>query len=415
MLASAAEIPVRARPLVLALAALTLADCKQSPSQRRLAGRMLQLAGIRRDAGASSPPPRALEHPPAPRAPTAFRLDAHHTGRSGWRLPRRPRIVARVTTQGRISAQAISVGDDVAVGSHDGFFYVASRSGAVRWRFNAADRIYTTPALMGDSGLVFGSDADRFVALNRRGRLQVALATDDDADTSPALAGDGTVRFAAGRTLYAADGDLTVRWRLAVGGKIFSSPAVGDDNTTYFGSQDNHIYAVSAEGRVAWRVQTGDDVDGTPSIGDDGTVYVGSDDGNVYAIARDGSLRWQHAVGGFVRAGVALGLDGTVLAPTYGPRAKLVALDRTTGREVWSYAIAGPPTREYGIASSPLVDADGRIAFGAPDDALHMVDRDGAHAQRLALPADVDGSPVLLDDRLLAVGCDDGVLYLVGE
>lgn len=393
---------------------LALAGCKEGArSVTSRIGRTLLRAGIRRDGGTVS---HALETPPEPRAPTTFRLDRGHTGRSGWRLPRRPRIVARVPTQARISAQPVAVGDGgVGIGSHDGMLYVATRTGAVRWRFNTGDRVYTTPAVTDDGALLLGTDADRFLSLNGRGRLQVALATDDDADTSPVIAADGTVRFAAGRTLYSATGDLSVRWRLDVGGKIFSSPALDDEGTAYFGSQDNKVYAVDAAGHVTWRFVTGDDVDAPPMLDGDNTVYVGSDDGNVYAIAHDGAERWRHPVGGFVRAGAALGLDGSVIVGTYGPRARLVALERDSGRERWSYAINGPPTREYGIASAPLVDADGRIAFGSPDDAVHFVDRDGAHPLRIPLPADVDSAPVLLDDRLLAVGCDDGTLYLLGE
>lgn len=343
-------------------------------------------------------------------------MDRAHTGRSGWRLPRRPRIVGRVPTQARISAQPVAVGDGgVGVGSHDGMLYVASNTGALRWRLNTGDRIYTTPAIGDDGTLYLGTDADRFLSVNTRGRLNVALATDDDADTSPAVAADRTVRFAAGRTLWSVDPDLTVRWRFDARGKIFSSPALSEEGVAYFGSQDNGVYAVDAAGHLAWRFAAGDDVDAPPMLDGDGNVYVGSDDGNVYAIAPDGAERWRHAVGGFVRAGAALGLDGSVLVATYGPRARLVSLDRATGRELWTYAVNGPPTREYGIASAPLVDAEGKVAFGAPDDALHVVDRDGTHPLRIALPADVDSAPVLLDDRLVAVGCDDGTLYLIGE
>jgi outer membrane protein assembly factor BamB len=293
--------------------------------------------------------------------------------------------------------------------------YAATRTGAVRWRFNTGDRVYSTPAVTDEGRLYLGTDADRFLSVSARGRLNAALATEADADTSPVIARDGTVRFAAGRTLYSVDPDFTVRWRLDVGGKIFSSPALGDDGTAYCGSQDDHVYAVDANGEVRWRFAAGDDVDATPMLDGQGNLYVGSDDGNVYALSREGQERWRRAVGGFVRAGAALGLDGTVIVATYGPRARIVALDRGNGREVWTYAIGGPPTREYGIASAPLVDADGRIAFGAPDDALHLVDRDGTHPTRVPLPGDVDSAPVLLDDRLVAVGCDDGTLYLIGE
>ncbi len=372
------------------------------------------LAGVgRRDAGAA---PRSLDAPPTPAAPTMYRLDRGHTGRSGWRLPRRPRVSARVATRARISAQPVVAGDGLLVfGSHDGVLYEATRAGAVRWRFNTGDRIYTTPAVTDAGALLLGTDADRFLKVTPRGRLELALATEADADTSAVVAADGTVRVAAGRTLWSLDADLTVRWRLDVGGKIFSSPALAEDGTAVFGSQDNHVYAVGPDGAVRWRFQTGDDVDASPMLDAAGNVYAGSDDGSVYSLTPAGAERWRRPMGGFVRAAPALGLDGTVIVATYGPRARLAALNREDGRELWSYAIPGPPTREYGIASAPLVDADGRVAFGSPDDAIHFVDRDGSHPLRFPMPADVDSAPVLIDDRVMAVGCDDGHLYVIAD
>lgn len=345
-----------------------------------------------------------------------YRLDRGHTGRSGWRLPRRPRVTARVATRARISAQPVVVGDDLlVVGSHDGMLYQATRAGAVRWRFNTGDRVYTTPAVTAAGALLLGTDADRFLSVSQRGRLNLALGTDADADTSAVVAADGTVRVAAGRTLWSLDPDFTVRWRLQVGGKVFSSPALMEDGTAVFGSQDNHVYAVDVDGAVRWRFQTGEDVDSSPMVDGEGNVYVGSDDGTVYALTSAGAERWRRAMGGYVRAAPALGLDGTVIVATYGPRPRLAALDRASGRELWSYAVNGPPTREYGIASAPLVDAEGRIAFGSPDDAVHIVDRDGSHPVRFPMPADVDSAPVLIDDRVMAVGCDDGNLYVLGD
>ena len=390
--------------------------CGRSPrSARRPVGPSLQLAFVRHDAGTARRP-RPLEVPPTPRPPRMFRLDRAHTGRTGYVLPRHPRVVARLTTRARISAQPVAHGDaGVAVGSHDGTLYAGTRDGGVRWRVATGDRIYTTPALTEDGTLYVGTDADRLLAVSARGATRVALGTNDDADTSPVVGVDNSVRFASGRTLYATDADLTVRWRLDVGAKIFSSPALTVDGVAVFGSQDNHVYAVNADGTVRWRFTANDDVDATPMLDANGNVYVGSDDGNVYALTRDGNERWRRAVGGYVRAGAGLGLDGNILVPTHGPRPRLVALDPDDGHEVWSFSVNGPPTREYGIASAPLIDGDGRIAFGSPDDALYILDKDGTHPVRVPMPADVDSAPVLLDDRVLAVGCDDGVLYILGE
>jgi outer membrane protein assembly factor BamB len=367
---------------------------------------------VARDAG---PPPRPRETPPPPSRPSQFRLDAAHTGRSGFRLPRSPRVLARLHTAQRVNAQVTAAEDDLlVVGSHDGVVYAFTPDARRRWRVATGDRVYSA-ALATADGIYLGSDIDRFLWLDRRGGLRVALATEDDADTAATAAPDGSLRFASGRTVYATERDLTVRWRFDAGNKVFSSPAVTADGVTVFGSQDDHVYALGPDGMLRWRLATGGDVDATPMIDARGTIYVGSDDGRVYAINPDGTLRWRQEVGGYVRAGAALGLDGTLVVGTYGPHVRVVALELADGRVRWSVPVPAAPTRDVGVASAALVDADGRYAVGAPDDALYILEADGRVAHRVPMGGDVDAPPVLVRDGLVAVGCDDGDVYLVGD
>lgn len=347
--------------------------------------------------------------------PSQFRLDPAHTGRSGYRLPRTPRVLARLHTEGRVSAQVIAADDDLLViGSHDGVVYGLSSALRRRWRVATGDRVYST-ALSAAEGVYVGSDVDRFLSLDRRGGVRVALATEDDADTAATPAPDGSLRFASGRTVYAAERDLTVRWRFDAGSKVFSSPAVTADGGTVFGSQDDHLYALAPDGTLRWRLRTGGDVDATPALDAAGNIYVGSDDGHVYSVAPDGALRWRRSVGGYVRAGAALGLDRTLVVGTFGPRVRVVALDMDDGRELWSLPIPSAPTRDVGVASAALVDREGWYALGAPDDRVYILDALGRVVHSVQLGADVDSAPVLLRDGVIAVGCDDGDVVLLGE
>lgn len=396
----------------LALALCAVLACRRHPAGPDASRATTAAVTPAVDAG---PPPPPRTPAPRPAAPTQFRLDRRHTGRSGFRLPRRLDTLARAETGARISAQPVALPDGtVVIGSHDGVVYGVDRDGAVRWRTPTLDRVYPT-ALVTPTALYLGTDSDRMLRLTHRGRVGVALATTDDADTSVVRADDGAMYFAAGRVLYRVDDDLTVRWRVQFGGKVYSAPAVMDDGTVVVGCQDDRVYAVSPDGQMRWQVATGGDVDATPALGDDGTVYVGSDDGHVYAIAPDGRLRWRVALGGYIRAGVALTLDHALVAVTYGPHPRVVKLGLDDGHTLWSVAVQGPPTADYGIASAPLVDADNAVAVGTPDDAVLVIEEDGRVRVRRAMPADVDSPPVLLEDGVVAVGCDDGALYLLGE
>jgi len=376
------------------------------------AGVSRTIAAVAVDAG-PPPPPRLT--PPVPTPPTQFRLDRRHTGRSGFVLPRRLDTLARGVTGARISAQPVVLpGGLIALGSHDGLVYAFDREGTVRWRTAAADRVYTT-GLVTPTALYVGTDADRMLRLTHGGSVTVALGTSDDADTSAVMNDDGAIYFAAGRILYRVEADLTVRWRVQFGGKVYGAPALMHDGTVVVGCQDDRVYAVSPDGIVRWQFVTGGDVDASSAIGEDDTVYVGSDDGHVYAIAPDGIVRWRVGLGGYIRAGVGLTLDHALVAVTYGPRPRIVKLDLADGHTLWSVAVGGPPTADYGIASAPLVDARNAVAVGTPDDAVWIVEEDGRVRVRQAMPADVDSPPVLLDDGVVAVGCDDGRMYVLGE
>jgi outer membrane protein assembly factor BamB len=364
-----------------------------------------------------SPHAPPLDAPPPPGPPRTARMDALHTGRSGFALPPRVTIVREFVTGGRISAQPVVAADGtVIVGAHDGVLYGLSPDRwTPSWRLNTGDRIYTTAAVAADGTVYSGTDADRLFSVRAGGRLQWALGTDEDADTSPAIAADGSLRFAAGRTLYRATPDLSVQWRLRLGAKAFSSPVVLSDGTTVVGCQDDRVYAVDADGAVRWRAETGGDVDATPAV-HDGTVYVGSDDGFVYALSlADGRRVWRTRVGGYVRAGVAVGLDGTLVVGTYGPTPRVLGLARDTGAIRWEIPVSGgPPTAEWGVASAALVDRDGRYAIGLPTGQLWVIERDGTLLERVTLRGPVDGSPALLRDGLLSVGDETGTLYLLG-
>ena len=54
---------------------------------------------------------------------------------------------------------------------------------------------------------------------------------------------------------------------------IFSSPAVGADQTIYFGSGNGNFYALTPAGTEKWSFQTGAEIQSSPAIGSDGTIY----------------------------------------------------------------------------------------------------------------------------------------------
>lgn len=121
---------------------------------------------------------------------------------------------------------------------------------------------------------------------------------------------------------------------------------------------------------LAWTAETMASVDGVPVVGAE-RVYVHSSDRRLYAFDRDsGERRWRTEIGAPPTGGAASPRpirDGErVLAVTDGG---VVALDRSTGREVWSVDGRGGP-----LAASPVI-GEGVVLYQDGDRLARAVDR----------------------------------------
>jgi outer membrane protein assembly factor BamB len=360
---------------------------------------------------------RSLEVAADEGSPARYRGGSRHTGRSPYLGPTHVERAWQYRAGARITAQPI-VGEDgtIYVGDHAGRVHAVRPDGTRRFLVNAQGPVWSSAAATEDA-IFIGTDADAILSIDpRTGRERFAIRTAGDADSAIGIAPDGTLRFAAGRALYAMDTDGTVRWRFRARGMfVLSSPAIDSDGTAYIGSTDRRLYAIANDGRMRWDHRAGGEITSCPAIGDDGTIYFGSDDRNVHALTRDGAERWKRNVGGFVRAPVALGRNGDVIAGVYGPRPRVVSLDARTGAVRWEFPVGIAESAELGVASGPLVDRDGNIYFGAQDDFVYSLTPDGRMRWIHRTGADIDSAPVLTPDGLLVIGCDDGFLYALRE
>ncbi|MBN1771660.1 MAG: PQQ-binding-like beta-propeller repeat protein, partial [Deltaproteobacteria bacterium] len=318
-----------------------------------------------------------------------------------------------------LRAQPVLAPDgSIVVAALDGTVAALGPDGERRWSFQAGDRVYSTPWISDDGLVVFGADTDSLYALGRDGLAKwTILPADDtlkphlhDVDTSP-IAARGVGYVAAGLYVYAFDLRGTVRWRTATGGKVFSSPALLPDGTVVVGSQDDKLWALRPAGAVRWTYDTANDLDATPAVDElRRVIYVGGDDRKVHAVGFDGHAVWKTDVGGFVRSGIAIDLEGRLYVTTFGPTARLAALDPDGGWVRWTVDAGTGPTAEFGIRSAPVVDPDGVVLFGAPGGFVRAVSPDGKTLWTFHAPDDVDSGPVLADDGTIYFGCDDGFL-----
>ena len=358
--------------------------------------------------------PTATQRPSHPSSTTQARGNRRHTGQTSRRGPETSTRAWVHTTEQHVVGQAAEGPDGVLyIGSRDRNLYALNPDGTLLWRRDLGADIYATPAVFGDA-VYAGSDANFFFILEAAtGEVRVHLRTEGDVDTGIAVNEEGQAFFGAGRDLWCVTPQGTLAWRFRAGDKIFSAPAIADDGTIYVGAQDDYLYAIQPSGELRWRYRAGGDVDSSPVIGDDGTIYFGSDDHRVYALDRNGTLRFRVEMGGYVRAALALGRDHNILVPVFGPHPRIASLDTATGEEQWSFGVGGTDANELGVGSSPLVDVDGNIFFGADDDYVYSIDRTGHMRWIYETGGNVDSDPILTEGGLLVVGSDDHLVHAI--
>lgn len=237
-------------------------------------------------------------------------------------------------------------------------------------------------------------------------------------------------------------GPLREVWKVATGGPVVSSPAIGPLGEIFIGSADSRVYRIEREGVVTWQALTLNSITTGPALDAFGRVFVTSNDGNLYtfdavggsarrppvqvvgvltsptlsggseagvayvgslsagllAVCPNNVLRWASQ---FIPVGNVPAVDaegGVYLAGAVGSRT-VIALDPTNGQQRWLF------TATATINAAMIAGADGSI---------YVVDGAG---RAFAVDADTGTSPGLLFESGAQVTASpalgaDGTLYV---
>ncbi len=181
------------------------------------------------------------------------------------------------------------------------------------------------------------------------------------------------------QTLYAASlggtltalarGDGSVRWSLALGDRVYSTPLVADDGTIYVGSDAKKFSAISPEGKVKWSLDTDGDADSGPVMSSDGAVVFAAGR-MVYAVTPAGYVRWRFAAKRKVFTSPAVGPQGRIF---FGSQDHHVYALGPDGHLVWSVDLGGD------VDGAPAIDDRGDVFVGTDGDEVVRVDPDDGH------------------------------------
>jgi outer membrane protein assembly factor BamB len=178
------------------------------------------------------------------------------------------------------------------------------------------------------------------------------------------------------------------KWKLQLGlNEVRSTPAIGPDNSLYFGVELRSSVNSLASGEELWHVTPGGNVLwkyninpagltsqvglSAPAIGSDGTIYIGGD--KLYAITPGGTLKWTalSANDEALHNSPVIGEDGTLYFLYHN--IPLTALDPADGSVLWTC----PLGENDHCFASPAIGADGELYIATQPGLLYAVSPSG--------------------------------------
>ncbi len=260
-------------------------------------------------------------------------------------------------------------GDVVYVGGYNGMFYAfASGQNVPKWIFprqgNIGGPIVGGPVVAQDR-VYFASGNGKVYALDADGYEKWVFETGDKIWSTPAIDGNTLFIGSFDKKLYALNAtDGSKKWTFETEGAIVATPLV-DNNTAYIGSFDRYLYAVDAvNGNLKWKFMAGSWFWAKPVIYNN-VVYAASLDGKVYALdAGKGDKLADFDLGSPIDSPPVL-VGSSVIVTTE----KGIIYTLNTGNKQISQLI-DLEQKVY----APLAASQGIIYIHTADDALYAVD-----------------------------------------
>ncbi|MEW6382096.1 MAG: PQQ-binding-like beta-propeller repeat protein [bacterium] len=291
--------------------------------------------------------------------------------------------------------------------------YLGAQTGTLKWRYQTADKIYSSPVI-GMDGTVYiaGLDSKLYALKPESGGLLWKYQATDKIYASPAIGADGTIYVGSyDGIVHAVKPDGSKKWDSPTGYQTESSPVIGQDGTIYIGNHDGKIYALAPQdGTVLWASQTAPlYLYSSPALGPDGTIYAAGADGRLYAFRPDGSLRWNYPVSEngtpSSLVGLAVGTNNTIYIASEDGAVYALEVKGDNPILKWTFR-----TRDQ-VHSSPAIGSDGIVYIGSHDSKVYAIKPDGRLKWSYQTGGAVYSSPALGVDGTIYIGSLDGRIY----
>jgi outer membrane protein assembly factor BamB len=335
-----------------------------------------------------------------------FRGNPRQTGVIEAALPDKLEVLWTFSTKDGIEGAAAIADGVVYIGALDENLYALDLAdGKEKWRYKAGP-IKAAPAVQGGSVYVGDCDGLFHCVDAAKGEKRWTYETGAEITSGANFAPDAVLFASHDETLYCLTPAGKLRWKFKTEGPVFGSLAVADGKTFVAGC-DSQLHVLDlAKGEQIASVDLGGQSGATAAVVGD-RLYVGTMTNQFEAIDwKNAKVAWtfepERAQPFYASAAVT---DKLVIV---GSRDKRVwALDRATGKDVWSFAT------DRQVDASPIV-AGQRVYAPSMDGKLYVLElATGRLVQKIALDSSITASPAVAGGRLV-VGTTKGTVYCLG-
>lgn len=246
------------------------------------------------------------------------------------------------------------------------------------------------------------------------------LALGDD-DSVYLVAGDnGGYLCREQPRIFSIRSDGTLKWRTKAlnGCGVSGGPAVGPDGTVYIVTEKSLQAINPSNGEVKWEWNDTDTL-ANLAIGSDGSVFVANTSNithgaHYYGISASGTLLWSNGIGYEYAHDLRIGHNNTLYlmqskrVDSYHEMAALVAVDASSGNEIWSKKLRDG---SISVSDKIVVLSGGDLLIASIDNTnqgyiAHISASSGNTVWRKNISADIINEPIVTPDAVYVIHVD---------